>query len=339
MEKNTIKYPIDDKLIRQMPELHGQLILKDPPRFKEIYVDAEHFENLLYLWEFFNNFSDYLNLPTFSLTELEAALNFTRADDQVHSAFECELDSSQEITNDPFQGYTWHQKCTITEIKEHGFNLVNQLHCAVIKALRTDLEILNSNNESGQNAVNVKNIHSYNALFGSKSSPVPDNHQNALLINSILKMDECSTEQLWPELIRLLVVHSDERHDFDLESLNDSQYMADLFRKLGTLTPRSYTWSLTRKEKVDILMFLVDCIHDLDSFRHFLSKRLDDKSQLFKQRNDLHAEIKKLEQEKQEYISAFKQDNAEEAERIKKEIDELSEKLLSATRVESRWIN
>lgn len=115
--------------------------------------------------------------------------------------------------------------------------------------------------------------------------------------------------------------------------------MTELLRKLGALTPQSYTWSLTAKEKADILMFLVDCIHDLDSFRQFLNKRLEDKSQLFKQKNDLHAEIKKLEQEKLLYINTYKQDNSEEAERVKKEIDELSEKLLSATRVESRWIN
>lgn len=66
-----------------MPELHGQLILKDAPKFKKVFVEAEHFENLLYLWEFFNNFSDFLSLPTFSLTELQAALNFTLSDDQV----------------------------------------------------------------------------------------------------------------------------------------------------------------------------------------------------------------------------------------------------------------
>jgi hypothetical protein len=202
-----------------------------------------------------------------------------------------------------------------------------------------DLEILNSNSETGQATANVKNIQSYNTLFGSKSAQVPDNHQNGMLINSIFKMEECALEQLWPELVRLLIVHSDERHDIDLESLNDNNYMADLFRKLGSATPRSYAWSLTPKEKVDILMFLVDCIHDLDSFRQFLNKRLEDKSQLFKQKNDLHAEIKKLEQEKQEYVNTYKQDNSEESERVKKEIDELSEKLLSATRVESRWIN
>ena len=101
-------------------------------------------------------------------------------------------------------------------------------------------------------------------------------------------------------------MHSDERHDIDLESLNDGNYMSELFRKLGSLTPQSYAWSLTYKEKVDILMFLVDCIHDLDSFRQFLNKRLEDKSQLFKQKNDHHAEIKKLEQEKQEFINTYK---------------------------------
>ena len=70
MEKNSIKYPIDDKLILDMPELHGQLMLKEAPRFKKVWVDCPQFENLLYLWEFFNNFSDFLNVPNFSMTEL-----------------------------------------------------------------------------------------------------------------------------------------------------------------------------------------------------------------------------------------------------------------------------
>lgn len=57
------------------------MILKSAPKFKKVLVEAEHFENLLYLWEFFNNFSDFLNLPNFSLTELQAALNFTYSND------------------------------------------------------------------------------------------------------------------------------------------------------------------------------------------------------------------------------------------------------------------
>lgn len=46
-----------------------------------------------------------------------------------------------------------------------------------------------------------------------------------------------------------------------------------------------------------------------------------------------------MELEKAEFIATYKANNLEDQERIKKEIEELSEKLLSATRVESRWIN
>jgi hypothetical protein len=66
------------------------------------------------------------------------------------------------------------------------------------------------------------------------------------------------------------------------------------------MSPKDYTWNLTYKEKIDLLLFLVDKTHDLDSFRQFLNRRLEDKSKLFKQKNDLHAEIKKIEQEKTE---------------------------------------
>lgn len=77
IEKNSIKYPIEDKLIVLMPELHGQLNLKKNPEFKLVQnIEAEDFENLIYVWEFLNNFNDYLNLPPFNLSELYAALNF-----------------------------------------------------------------------------------------------------------------------------------------------------------------------------------------------------------------------------------------------------------------------
>jgi hypothetical protein len=92
-----------------------------------------------------------------------------------------------------------------------------------------------------------------------------------------MKLDE-DKELLWPEMIRLLIVHADEHHEIDLEE----GYTAELIRRLGALTPQAYTWSFTYKEKVDLLMFFVDTIHDLDSFRSYLAKRLDDKSALFK---------------------------------------------------------
>lgn len=48
-------------------------------------------------------------------------------------------------------------------------------------------------------------------------------------------------------------------------------------------------------------MLLVDCIHDLDTFRQFLNRRLEERSQYFKQKHDMHAEIRKLEQEKTDF--------------------------------------
>lgn len=112
------------------------------------------------------------------------------------------------------------------------------------------------------------------------------------LINSIVKTDS-NKDQIWTEMLRLLILHSDERNDLDKESLDP--YIHDLLRKVGTLSPQQYTSALTYKEKVDLILYLVDLIHDLDRFRQFLNKRLEDKSSLFKQKNDLHAEIKKIE--------------------------------------------
>ena len=39
-------------------------------------VDGSTFERLVYVWEFFNNFSDYFNIPSFKLEELHASLAF-----------------------------------------------------------------------------------------------------------------------------------------------------------------------------------------------------------------------------------------------------------------------
>ena len=77
MEKNQIKYPIDDKLIQLMPELHKQMNQREPPNLKKVLIDSDKFENLLYIWEFLNNFKDFLDMPKFSLEELQASLNFT----------------------------------------------------------------------------------------------------------------------------------------------------------------------------------------------------------------------------------------------------------------------
>ena len=59
-----------------------------------MYIESEDFENLIYLWEFFNNFNDFLNLPSFSLSELQAAMNFHQicggidsSEERIHTAF------------------------------------------------------------------------------------------------------------------------------------------------------------------------------------------------------------------------------------------------------------
>jgi len=101
VDKNTIKYPIDDHLIKKMPDLHGCHLLKDKPQLMDIIIEADEFENLLYIWEFFNNFSDFLEIPAFDLVELQASLNFTEKPEKIIDHFEEDIDSSQEITNDP----------------------------------------------------------------------------------------------------------------------------------------------------------------------------------------------------------------------------------------------
>ena len=85
-----------------MPELHGNSTLREQPQWKKLLLEPEDFENLVYIWEFFNNFSDFLGTQAFTLVELQAALNFTCTEDRVHTVFHQEIDSSQEITNDPF---------------------------------------------------------------------------------------------------------------------------------------------------------------------------------------------------------------------------------------------
>jgi len=94
IEKNNIKYPIDDRLIKKMPDLHGVNTLKETPTFKQVLLEADQFENLLYIWEFFNNFSDFLDIPAFDLAELQASLQFYEHPGKVHTHFEQEVDSS-----------------------------------------------------------------------------------------------------------------------------------------------------------------------------------------------------------------------------------------------------
>lgn len=73
VERNSIRYPIRDELLLKWPELHGVCPDPKPEPFK-IFVSADEFEKLIYIWEFCNNFNDYMDTPTFKLEELKCAL-------------------------------------------------------------------------------------------------------------------------------------------------------------------------------------------------------------------------------------------------------------------------
>ena len=79
VEKNTIKYPIEDALISKTPELHGGLPSPKPKPYR-VLIDADAFEKILYIWEFCNNFVEFTKAPAFKIEELRVALSFTEDD-------------------------------------------------------------------------------------------------------------------------------------------------------------------------------------------------------------------------------------------------------------------
>jgi hypothetical protein len=80
VERNSVRYPIPDALIEKMPELHGGLSQSKPLPMK-IDCDADDFERILYIWEFCNNFNEFLDTPQFRIEELKACLEYNPASD------------------------------------------------------------------------------------------------------------------------------------------------------------------------------------------------------------------------------------------------------------------
>jgi len=39
MDKNSVKYPIEDKLVLKMPELHGNPLMREAPQFKKVLLE------------------------------------------------------------------------------------------------------------------------------------------------------------------------------------------------------------------------------------------------------------------------------------------------------------
>ena len=68
--------------------------------------------------------------------------------------------------------------------------------------------------------------------------------------------------------------------------------MAKITDKLSGCRPETYATKLTYDDKVELLAFLIDSVHDLDEFRQFLNQRLEEKSSYNKQKMDIYVEIK-----------------------------------------------
>mmetsp|Transcript_28092 Transcript_28092/g.42497 ORF Transcript_28092/g.42497 Transcript_28092/m.42497 type:complete len:90 (+) Transcript_28092:1298-1567(+) len=88
--------------------MHGQADLKAIPSGSQVMIPAETFENLLYIWEFFNNFCDFFQIPNFTISELQASLSMTHGPDEIHKSFIPEIESSQEHPHgETLTGFTW----------------------------------------------------------------------------------------------------------------------------------------------------------------------------------------------------------------------------------------
>lgn len=115
IEKNSIRYPIEDSLIQKLPELHGATNVIPKPVMHSILLESEDFERLLHIWEFCNNFSDYLETLNFKIEDLRVALTFQSTDATISE--ESELD--------------WTEQMSLQQVRERGLTLMNIVHTAL----------------------------------------------------------------------------------------------------------------------------------------------------------------------------------------------------------------
>ena len=306
VERNTIRYPIPDALILKLPELHGGL-MKDKPKPLRILIEAEEFEQLLYIWEFCNNFNEFLDTPAFKIEELRVALSYRPEDDPR---------TKLSVTDE--QELPWNEQMELKHLKEKGFHLLNRLHTALIEAFLRDMFP-----EDGRNGVGPAAVSS----SGEKQNQV-------LAAVSKLIQDKA---KLWPEIARLVL---NFRRGEDAAAFGPSEeVMGEVLQKLAGMKPGDYISRLTYPEKLTLLTVLIDNVHDSNEFRAFLNGRLDAKSVYNKEKMEVYAEIKNLETQQQELVKAHAEsDQAANEEQTNKELEELRAQLAAATRTESRRI-
>ena len=57
-----------------------------------------------------------------------------------------------------------------------------------------------------------------------------------MLIKAVNDLED-EPDKIWPEMIRLLTAHADERHEVDLEVFEEGSQISELLKKVGSCTP------------------------------------------------------------------------------------------------------
>ena len=91
-------------------------------------------------------------------------------------------------------------------------------------------------------------------------------------------------EQIWPEMVRLLLVRRKTLEEFG----EFSSIMQNVQEKLIDLEPSHFNTTFTYSEKLTLLTVLIDTIHDLNEFRSFLNTRNEQKSAFNKDKMDVY---------------------------------------------------
>lgn len=83
VENSIIKYPIEDTLIEKMPVLHCSQNMQARPAPQPMFITGNEFDEMIFIWEFLNNFYEYVQKDTFYIEELYAGLKYSNDDQEV----------------------------------------------------------------------------------------------------------------------------------------------------------------------------------------------------------------------------------------------------------------
>lgn len=86
----------------------------------KISVAAEDFERVLYIWEFCNNFNEFLGTPNFKIEELQACL-----------VYDAESDPRSHMSLQELSELDYTDQMELRHIREKGFHMINKIHTAL----------------------------------------------------------------------------------------------------------------------------------------------------------------------------------------------------------------